>query len=137
MKPSDTIFSNLISCRNILLGGHASEDVLNSLAEVLRTLDSISVPSSKALVGYCTSQAIEQIKHSNFVSAGLILNLIHNLPLDDASENKWDIDYFLSMELTTFLEHFDEIEAARNIVLKVCSEIAVRYLKNCSVSVTS
>ena len=63
------------------------------------------------------------------MSAGRILNLIHNLPLDEASEQRWDIDYFLSMELPTFLEHFDEVESARSIALSVCKELASRYLR--------
>lgn len=58
----------------------------------------------------------------------MILNLIHNLPLDEESEKRWDIDYFLSMELVTFLEHFENIKSSRLIVLYVCHQLSLKYL---------
>jgi hypothetical protein len=122
------IGENLISCRNILLGGRTTPHVLPCLEEVLSALDSITVSSTRKVVERCTAEAVDQVKDANFVSAGLILHLIHNLPLDDASEQRWDVDYFLSMELSTFLERFEEIKSARTIALFVCKQLACRYL---------
>jgi len=127
MKPDNTISSCLISCRNILLGGRSNENVLDCLEDVLANLDSITVASTKKIVGCCVLEVIDQIKNSNFVSAGMILNLIHNLPLDKTNEQRWDIDYFLSMELPTFLESFDEIKSSRKIALCVCGQLASQY----------
>ncbi|MEO3712401.1 MULTISPECIES: hypothetical protein [Roseateles] len=91
-------------------------------------LDSIAVSSTRKIVERCAAEAIDQIKDGDFVSAGRILNLVHNLPLDEASEQRWDIDYFLSMELPTFLEHFEEIKSARLIALYVCKQLAYQYV---------
>src|SRR3569833_1075728 len=93
------VFGALITCRNILLNNRTNENVLPCLGKVLADLDSITVPSTRKIVERCVSEAINQIKGANFVSAGRILNLIHNLPLNEASEQRWDVDYFLSMEL--------------------------------------
>lgn len=128
MNERQPIAENLISSRNILLGGRSNEDVLGSLKDVLNRLDLITVECSRNIVEFCTAEAIAQIKSSDFVAAGMILNLIHNLPLNEASEQRWDIDYFLSMELSTFLEHFDDIKSSRMIVLFVCGQLAVKYL---------
>ena len=56
------------------------------------------------------------------------MNLIHNLPLDEASQRRWNIDYFLSMELPAFLEHFEKVKSARRVVLYVCRHLACHYL---------
>jgi hypothetical protein len=117
----------LISCRNILMGDCTNEHVLPCLEYVLAELDSIGVPSSRTIIERCAAEAVDQIKGANFVSAGRVLNLIHNLPLNEASEEQWDVDYFLSIELPTFLEHYEEIKSARLIALFVCKQLALRY----------
>ena len=128
MTTRQPIAEGLISCRNILLGGRTNEHVLPCLQKVLVDLDSIAVSSTTKIVERCAAEAIDQIKDGDFVSAGRILNLVHNLPLDEASEQRWDIDYFLSMELPTFLEHFEEIKSARLIALYVCKQLAYQYV---------
>jgi hypothetical protein len=129
MTTRQPVAENLISCRNILLGGRTNEHILSCLEDVLANLDSIMVLSTKKIVARCTAEVIDQVKGANFVSAGRILNLIHNLPLNETSEQHWSIDYFLSIELPTFLEHFDEIKSARLIALFVCKQLAYRYVQ--------
>lgn len=127
MKTRHPISESLISSRNILLGGRSNGDVLTCLTGILGNLDSISIVRIRRIVACCVSEAVNEIQRSNHVGAGLILNLIHNLPLDDASKQDWDVDYFLSMELPTFLDHFDEVKSARKIVLCLFSEIAALF----------
>lgn len=128
MTTRQPIAEGLISCRNILLGGHTNENVLPCLQKILLDIDSITVSGTRKIVERCVEEAIDQIKGSDFVSAGWILNLVHNLPLDEESEQRWDIDYFLSIELPAFLEHFEEIKSARQIVLHVCKQLACEGL---------
>jgi len=128
MSAKQTVVDNLVSCRNILLSGHINEHVLPCLEGVLETLESITVSSTRKIIKRCVTEAICRTKSSDFVSAGLILNLIHNLPVDEASQQRWDIDYFLSIELPTFLEHFEEVKSSRMITLYVCQQLAVQYL---------
>lgn len=127
MKIMHPISESIISSRNILLSGRSNDNVTDCLMNVLKSLDSISIESIRRVVGYCVLEATHEIQRSNYVGAGLVLNLIHNLPLDAASKTHWDIDYFLSIELPAFLEHYDEIKFSRKIVLFVCGEIAAQY----------
>lgn len=127
MSERNPIAECLMSSRNILLGGRSTENVLACLASVLTNINSISVASTREIVRCSVLEVVDQIKSKNFVSAGLILNLIHNLPLDKVSETHWDVDYFLSMELPAFLEHFDEIKSSRKLALFICGQIAARY----------
>lgn len=122
-----SIRANIIGSRNILLNGRVNEHILPCLQEVLDSLDSISVESTRRIVAYCVAEVLEQIKDSDFVSAGRILNLVHNLPLDEASEGVWDIDYFLSVELIGFLENFETIKSSRKIALYVFGQLSSRY----------
>ena len=124
------IFEALISCRNILVDGRTTEHVLPSLQAVLQNLDSITVPSTKNIVSHCVTEAINLINCSDFFSAGMILNLIHNLPINDERLKRWDIDYFLSMELLGFLDRFDEIKSAKVIALYVSNQLAQEHLKS-------
>jgi len=124
MNARNTMIECLISSRNILLSGHCNENVEPCLRNILKNLDLISIASTKIIVDMCIPEVIVQIRNSDFVSAGLILNLIHNLPFDEKSKETWDVDYFLSMELPTFLERFDEITSARKIVLCILGQIS-------------
>jgi hypothetical protein len=128
MTDGQSITACLISCRNILVGNRTHENVLPCLQDVLSNLDSITVPSSRKIIERCVAYAIDQIKDADFISAGRILNLIHNLPLDEARERRWDIDYFFWMELPVFLEHFKEVRSARSVVLYVCKQLACSYM---------
>ena len=128
MTTREPIAEDLISCRNILLDGRTNEYVLPCLEKVLSDLDSITVSTTRKILQRCVAEAVDQIRGTNFVSAGRILNLIHNLPLNEASEHRWDVDYFLSMELPTFLDNFEEIKSARLIALFVCKQLAYHYL---------
>lgn len=130
MTTRQPVAEGLISCRNILLGGRTNDHVLPCLQNILLSLDSIEVSSTRKIVERCVPQVVGRIQDADFIGAGRVLNLIHNLPLDKASEQRWDIDYFLSMELATFLEHFDEIKAARMITLYVCQQLGFQYLPN-------
>lgn len=127
MNAINSISQCLISSRNILLNGKCNDNISLCLKDVLGKLDLISVESTKEIISFCVMEVIEQIKNMNFVSAGRILNLIHNFPLDDVSEAAWDIDYFLSMELVTFLENFENIESSRKISLYIFGQLSSRY----------
>lgn len=128
MDPSTRISTALISSRNILLGGRTNEHVLPCLEEVIAELELVTVPSTRTIIGHCVAEAITQIKGGDFLSAGMILNLIHNLPLDESARQRWNVDYFISMELPTFLERYEEIRSARLLVLHICAELAREYL---------
>jgi hypothetical protein len=127
MTTRQTITEALISSRNILLSGHINEHVLPTLEAVAAGIDAIEVLFTRKIVKTCVAEAIDQVKTANLISAGMILNLIHNLPLDEVTRQQWDIDYFLSVELMHFLEHYEEVKSARLIVLHVCTQIAAPY----------
>lgn len=122
-----SIYESLVSVRNILLGGRSNDEVLHCLEETINNLGSIKINSTKLILKRCVSRAILKVRESKYVEAGMIVDLVHNLPLDSAAEQSWDIDYFLSYELLEFLEAYDDIEYAREIVLYVCQQLATRY----------
>ncbi|GAB3254602.1 hypothetical protein [Chitinimonas naiadis] len=124
MNAKSQISAALISSRNILLEGHLNDSVLDCLKEVIENVDSISVTSTRRIIEFCVPEVVRQVEDANLVSAGMILNLIHNLPLDSADEQKWDLDYFLSMELSSFLENYDEIKSAQEVILHICGQLA-------------
>jgi len=89
----------------------------------MEKLDFITIKSTKCIIEECVKEVLVQVESFYFTSAGMILNLIHNLPLNEESEKKWSIDYFLSMELTTFLENYEQIHSSRKIVFCVCKHL--------------
>lgn len=121
MPPRRKISQAVISCRNLLLSGRLTEHVLHTLEAVLLEIDAIEDAAIKITFERCVAIAIDQVKASDLRSAGLILNLIHNLPLDTESRLARDVDYFLSVELLTFLEHYDEVRSSRQVALFVCA----------------
>lgn len=122
------IWEDIIGSRNVLLNRTINEYVAPSLHNVIDNLSSIPVESTRRIFDFCLKEVLLQIEFSDFYSAGMILNLIHNLPLDKEKEASWDVDYFLSMELTTFLENFELISSARKIVFFVCGELSSNIL---------
>ncbi|MDX4986307.1 hypothetical protein SG967_27590 [Klebsiella pneumoniae] len=115
---------DIIGSRNVLLNRKINEYVAPSLHNVIDNLSSIPVESTRRIFDFCLKEVLLQIESSDFYSAGMILNLIHNLPLDKEKAASWDVDYFLSMELITFLENFELIISARKIVFFVCGELS-------------
>jgi hypothetical protein len=68
--PNDSqtpITEGLISCRNILLGNRTNENVLTCLQSILANLDSITILSTRNIVGRCTADAVAQVRDANFV----------------------------------------------------------------------
>ncbi|WP_336933679.1 hypothetical protein [Acinetobacter bereziniae] len=122
------IWEDIIGSRNVLLNRKINEYVAPSLHNVIDNLSSIPVESTRRIFDFCLKEVLLQIVSSDFYSAGMILNLIHNLPLDKEKEESWDVDYFLSMELITFLENFELIRSARKIVFFVCGELSSNIL---------
>ncbi|WP_335959329.1 hypothetical protein [Acinetobacter bereziniae] len=118
------IWEDIIGSRNVLLNRKINEYVAPSLHNVIDNLSSIPVESTRRIFDFCLKEVLLQIESSDFYSAGMILNLIHNLPLDKEKAASWDVDYFLSMELITFLENFELIIYARKIVFFVCGELS-------------
>lgn len=120
----------IISSRNILFNNRVNDTVISSLEEVLSCWREIEVDSSRNILKYCIGEALQQIKQSKLTSAGRVLNLIHNLPLSLDGLNNWDLDYFISMELPNFLEHFEEIHNSRDISLYVFQQISNQYFNS-------
>jgi hypothetical protein len=78
MKTLAPIAEALISSRNILLNGRTNEHVLPCLEAALADVDSITVSFTRKIVSRCLAGAISQIQAEDFLSAGMVLNLIHN-----------------------------------------------------------
>lgn len=117
------IYEAIISSRNMLFGGHANQNFIASLEQAIAQIEFVTVKFSRNIIRACLAEAARQVSSNKLMSAGMILNLIHNLPLVESAADQWDIDYFLSVELAEFLDKFDEIESSRSIALLVFSQI--------------
>ncbi|GAA5786678.1 hypothetical protein [Chitiniphilus shinanonensis] len=116
---------DLLYCRNMLFEGRAHSDVVSVLNEMMGRLEEMPVASTKAIAEYCIPKAIVLMDESNFLGAGRVLNLLHNLPFDSAAP--FDIDYFLGIELGSFLDFYEASRFSRGIVLYVCKVLADNY----------
>ena len=128
----DVIYSiraNIISSRNILLNGRKNEHIVDCLQYVIDNSSFIPVESTRRILNFCLKEVLLQVHSSDFRSAGMILNLIHNLPLDQEKEEVWDVDYFLSSELITFLRNYKTIISAKKIAFFVCGELSLKYVE--------
>jgi hypothetical protein len=124
---SENIKNYVISSRNILTNGRSNKNVIACLEEARQLAEQLSVTWTPSILQYCLGESLRQIDESRFRSAGLILNLIHNLPLTESALADWSLDYFISLELATFLENFDEIHNARDISLCIFQRISDQY----------
>lgn len=120
----DQIYKCLVSSRNILLCGQATEGVMTCLDGIVGNASSIKIKSSREVVRVSAEKAINLIKSGNIIGAGRVLNLIHNIPLVEGARGNWDVNYFVSIELPEFLEHVDEIDSGGHFVLNVCALLA-------------
>ena len=114
----------LVTCRNILIEGRTTSSMEEDLREALALVDEVEVDGTKEVLRFCLPKVLYHVREKRFRAAGWILNLVHNMPLEQGGRRHWDVDYFLGGELVTFLEHYREISDARDIVLHVCKEIA-------------
>ncbi|MFW1985492.1 hypothetical protein ACG94M_19565 [Acinetobacter guillouiae] len=124
-----SIRANIISCRNVLLNGNPKEHIVDCIQYVVDNSSFVQVESTRRILDFCLREVLLQIQSSDFYSAGMILNLIHNLPLTMEKAKSWDVDYFLSVELSTFLENFEIIISARKIAFFVCGELSPKYIE--------
>lgn len=124
-----SIRANIISSRNILLNGRKNEHIVDCLQYVIDNSSFIPVESTRRILNFCLKEVLLQVHSSDFRSAGMILNLIHNLPLDKEKEEVWDVDYFLSSELITFLRNYKTIISAKKIAFFVCGELSLKYVE--------
>lgn len=130
MNHSHPIFLSIITIRSSLLSNKLPEFTDQVFNHILTNLHTIEVNSTKRIVEFCIPKAIEQVKNKKYISAGFILNLLHNLPMDKADFLSWNLDYFLTNELPTYIDHSDELESFHAICLFVCREIATDYFAN-------
>ncbi|KQW96052.1 hypothetical protein ASC84_22005 [Acinetobacter sp. Root1280] len=74
------------------------------LRDAIDNLSSIPVESTQRIFDFCLREALLKIQSSDFYSAGMILNLIHNLPLTIEKAKSWDVAYFFIDRINYFLE---------------------------------
>ena len=52
------------------------------------------------------------------------------MPYCAEEASAWDVDYFLSFEMLSFLESFEKIAGAKEVVLFICQRLASVYIGN-------
>lgn len=127
MNRSHPIYLSIITILSPLLSNKLPEFTEKVFNDILTNLHTIEVHSTKKIIEFCIPKAVVQVKKNNYRSAGFILNLLHNLPMDKDDILSWNLDYFLTNELPTYIDHSDELESFHAICLFVCREIATDY----------
>lgn len=127
MSYSHPIYLSIITIRSSLLSNRLPECCDQVFNDILSNLETIEVNSTRRIIQFCVPKAIEQVKNKNYRGAGFILNLLHNLPMDKAHFLRWNLNYFLTVELSTFINHREKVESFHAIFLFICKEIATDY----------
>lgn len=130
MNRSHPIYLSIITIRSPLLSNKLPEFTEKVFNDILTNLHTIEVHSTKKIIEFCIPKAVVQVKKNNYRSAGFILNLLHNLPMDKDDILSWNLDYFLRFDLSTFEHNSKELESFHAIFLFVCREIATDYFAN-------
>lgn len=103
MTNKEEFRANVISSRNILFGERITDGVRQCLEAVELDASLIDVGFSKAIFMAALPLVSESIRKKKYRHAAIVLDFLHNLPLDSDDAKEWDFNYFLSVELPEYL----------------------------------
>ncbi|WP_213946988.1 hypothetical protein [Luteibacter sp. dw_328] len=119
----EVIRSAVISSRNLLRGGRSPGDVIPLLAGAVGRIDDVPILSIQIVLKTWLPEAIRVAESGNIDRAVAVLNFLHNLPLTPEQRERWNLDYFLAIELPTFLDTFGLNEVPTLSLLKTLDAI--------------
>jgi hypothetical protein len=123
MKATKIIFENLIGTRNNLFNLNLNKNTIESIKLIESNINSVELDFIQEILRKAITCVNLNIKNNKLLSAGRVLNLIHNLPSSKEELKRWDIDYFFSIELPSFLEHYEEVDGVKVLMLTLASNI--------------
>lgn len=117
MNSVDRVVAALVSARNFLLVGGRAGDALAALSGVSGDIEAIEVIPARALIEFAIGAAVASVSNGNIRGAVVILNVVHNIPLSVERLRNWDLDYFLSVEVSELLDNYSFLDDAEVMVL--------------------
>ncbi|APG05930.1 hypothetical protein BJI69_19830 [Luteibacter rhizovicinus DSM 16549] len=102
----EIIRSAVISSRTLLRNGRSPDDVIPLMLEAVGCIDDIPLLPTQIILRAWLPEAIRAAERGNIDRAVAVLNFLHNLPLTPQERERWSLDYFLVIELPTFLDTF-------------------------------
>lgn len=119
----ESIRSAVISSRNLLRNGRSPGDVIPLLAGALGRIDDVPLVPIRIVLKAWLPEAIRSAEIGDIDRAVASLNFLHNLPLTAEQRERWNVDYFLAIELPTFLDTFGLNEVPTVRLLKTLDAI--------------
>ena len=118
----------LIFLRNKFLNGVFNDEDKVLLDDIYKYINIIPVEMTRNILAQCINEIIDEVNSGNIVNAGFIINFVHNLPFSVEEMKKWDVEYFLTIEIETLTDRVKSISSAARLVLCACHHIYVeRY----------
>lgn len=123
MKATNIVFQHLIGARNNLFNLNLNANTLESLKiidENINTVELVFVQDILRAAIFCVNL---NLKNNKILSAGRVLNLVHNMPSSKVELSNWDLDYFFSIELSSFLDCYEEVDGAKVLLLSLAANL--------------
>lgn len=117
MNSVDRVVAALVSARNFLFVGGRAGDALIALNRISADVEAIEVIPAKILIEFAIDAAAASVSNGNIRGAAIILNAVHNIPLDVVMLKNWDFDYFISVEVSELLDNYSFLDDAEMVVL--------------------
>ena len=101
----------LAHVRNMLFNNKFSKDEKDILLSIRNKVINDN-NKFKSLVLLAIENCLEDAK-TDMKKAGIEINLIHNLPI---TENKWDEEYFYTVELLGYIENINDVIRIKKVI---------------------
>lgn len=119
MNSVERVVAALVSARNFLFEGGRAGDALAALSEISEDLEAIEVIPARLLIEFSIDAAAASVSNGNIRGAAVILSAVHNIPLDVVALEEWDFDYFLTVEVSEFLDNYSFLDDAEVVVISI------------------
>lgn len=113
----ERVVAALVSARNFLFKGGRAGDALAALSEISGDVEAIEVIPARVLIEYSIDAVVASISNGNIRGAAILLNAVHNIPLDVVALEDWDFDYFVTVEVSELLDNYSFLDNAEVVVV--------------------
>ena len=119
----------ILFLRNKFFNGSYNDEDLLMLNNMYSDVKNIDVKITRDVLFECMSEAINEINDKNILTAGFILNFVHNFPFSAEELERWNVRYFLSVEIPAMVDRMKDVKSALRLIFCACHHIYVdRYM---------
>ncbi len=119
----------ILFLRNKFFNGSYNDEDLLMLNNIYCDIQDINVEITMAVLSECMPEVINEINDKNILGAGFILNFVHNFPFSAEELERWNVRYFLSVEIPAMVDRMKDVRSALRLIFCACHHIYVdRYM---------